>query len=49
MFESIGLREKLGYRTIQLYEFIKREYEKKRLPDRANFTGMFESTIDIFN
>jgi len=41
------LSEALGYKTIELYEFIKKECEKKRLSPGINFVDMFEATIAI--
>ena len=43
------MKERLRYRTIQLYEFVKIEYEKKRFVARRNFEQMFESIVDIFD
>ncbi len=48
IFEAIELKKRLGYKAIELYEFVKREYEKKSLPLGAIFEDMFESIIDVF-
>jgi len=49
IFGAIGLKERLGYLTIELYQYVKTEYEKKRLHARTNFEGMFEVIVDIFD
>jgi len=48
MFNDIGIRERLGYQTIQLYDFVLKEYKKKRLRHDANFKDMVEKVIDTF-
>jgi len=39
----------LGYLTIELYKYVKTEYEKKRFHGRGNFEEMFEAIVDIFD